>query len=182
VQRKLESLGGKVSIRSVPGKGTTFVLELPLSVSMANLLLVQVGGELYGVPLHRVLLTTEYDLSARGGEGFEARSLVVMGELVRAYGLAKLFGLPSLAPPGPRPFVVMEVDGLRFAVSVDRLVGQEESVLKPLFPPLDRVRGLAGITVLGNGRPLLVLDPRGLAELCGIHDPLKPAPAAKGAA
>jgi len=182
VQRKVESLGGKVSIRSVPGKGTTFVVELPLSVSMANLLLVQVGGELYGVPLHRVLLTTEYDLSARGGEGFEARSLVVMGELVRAYGLAKLFGLPSLAPPGPRPFVVMEVDGLRFAVSVDRLVGQEESVLKPLFPPLDRVRGLAGVTVLGNGRPLLVLDPRGLAELCGIHDPLKPAPAAKGAA
>jgi two-component system chemotaxis sensor kinase CheA len=182
VQRKVESLGGKVSIRSVPGKGTTFVVELPLSVSMANLLLVQVGGELYGVPLHRVLLTTEYDLSARGGEGFEARSLVVMGELVRAYGLAKLFGLPSLAPPGPRPFVVMEVDGLRFAVSVDRLVGQEESVLKPLFPPLDRIRGLAGITVLGNGRPLLVLDPRGLAELCGIHDPVKPAPAAKGAA
>ncbi|HYV68185.1 MAG TPA: chemotaxis protein CheA [Myxococcales bacterium] len=182
VQRKVESLGGKVSIQSAPGKGTTFVLELPLSVSMANLLLVQVGGELYGVPLHRVLLTTEYDLSARGGEGFEARSLVVMGELVRAYGLAKLFGLPSLAPPGPRPFVVMEVDGLRFAISVDRLVGQEEAVLKPLFPPLDRVRGLSGITVLGNGRPLLVLDPRGLAELCGIHDPLKPAPAAKGAA
>ncbi|HKC61777.1 MAG TPA: chemotaxis protein CheA [Myxococcales bacterium] len=182
VQRKVESLGGKVSIRSTPGKGTTFVLELPLSLSMANLLLVQVGGEIYGVPLHRVLLTTDYDLSARGGEGFEARSLVVMGELVRAYGLAKLFGLPSLAPPGPRPFVVMEVDGLRFAISVDRLVGQEESVLKPLFPPLDRVRGLAGITVLGNGRPLLVLDPRGLAELCGIHDPLKPAPAAKGAA
>ena len=105
-----------------------------------------------------------------------------MGELVRAYGLAKLFGLPSLAPPGPRPFVVMEVDGLRFAVSVDRLVGQEEAVLKPLFPPLDRVRGLSGITVLGNGRPLLVLDPRGLAELCGIHETSKPAPAAKGAA
>ena len=55
-----------------------------------------------------------------------------MGELVRAYGLAKLFGLPSLAPPGPRPFVVMEVDGLRFAISVDRLMGQEEAVLKPL--------------------------------------------------
>jgi two-component system, chemotaxis family, sensor kinase CheA len=182
VQRKVESLGGKVSIRSAPGKGTTFVLELPLSVSMANLLLVQVGAEMYGIPLHRVLLTTEYDLSARGGEGFEARSLVVMGQLVRAYGLAKMFGLPSLAPPGPRPFVVMEVDGIRFAVAVDRLVGQEEAVLKPLFPPLDRVRGLAGATVLGNGRPLLVLDPRGLAELSGIHNPGKAAPAAKGAA
>jgi len=141
-----------------------------------------VGAEVYGIPLHRVLLTTEYDLSARGGEGFEARSLVVMGELVRAYGLAKMFALPSLAPPGPRPFVVMEVDGIRFAISVDRLVGQEEAVLKPLFPPLDRVRGLSGVTVLGNGRPLLVLDPRGLAELCGIHSAPKPTPAAKGAA
>jgi two-component system, chemotaxis family, sensor kinase CheA len=182
VQRKVESLGGKVSIRSARAKGTTFVLELPLSVSMANLLLVQVGAEVYGIPLHRVLLTTEYDLSARGGEGFEARSLVVMGELVRAYGLAKMFALPSLAPPGPRPFVVMEVDGIRFAISVDRLVGQEEAVLKPLFPPLDRVRGLSGVTVLGNGRPLLVLDPRGLAEMCGIHSAPKPTPAAKGAA
>jgi chemotaxis protein histidine kinase CheA len=55
-------------------------------------------------------------------------------------------------------------------------------VLKPLFPPLDRVRGLAGVTVLGNGRPLLVLDPRGLAELCGIHNAPKPTAAAKGAA
>lgn len=165
VKGAVEALGGKLTLHSVPGLGARFTLELPLSVSMANLLLVQVGGELYGLPLHRVVATTEYDLSARGGEGFEARSLAVMGQLVRAYSLAKLFGLPSLAPPGPRPFVVLEVDGVRFALSVDRFIGQEEAVLKPLFPPLDRVRGLAGTTVLGNGRPLLVLDPRGLSEL-----------------
>jgi two-component system chemotaxis sensor kinase CheA len=165
VKSAVENLGGKVSIRSSPGKGSRFTLELPLSVAMANLLLVQVGGELYGLPMSRVVVTTEYDLSARGGEGFEAKSLAVMGQLVRAYSLAKLFGLPSLAPPGPRPFAVLEVDGLTFAVSVDRLVGQEEAVLRPLFPPLDRIRGIAGTTVLGNGRPLLVLDPRGLHEL-----------------
>ena len=178
VKIAVEALGGKLSVRSVPGRGTTFLMELPLSVSMANLLLVQVGGELYGLPLHRVVVTTEYDLSARGGEGFEARSLAVMGQLVRAYSLAKLFGLPSLAPPGPRPFAVLEVDGITFALSVDRLVGQEEAVLKPLFPPLDRIKGLAGTTVLGNGRPLLVLDPRGLHELAERGN----APAAKGAA
>ncbi len=165
VKGAVEALGGKLGIRSTPGKGARFTLELPLSVSMANLLLLQVGGELYGMPLHRVLSTIEYDLSARGGEGFEARSLAVMGQLVRAFSLAKLFGLPSLAPPGPRPFAVLEVDGVTFAVAVDRFVGQEEAVLRPLYPPLDRIKGLAGTTVLGNGRPLLVLDPRGLAEL-----------------
>jgi two-component system chemotaxis sensor kinase CheA len=165
VKAAVERLGGKLSVKSSRGLGTSFALELPLSVSMANLLLVQVAGELYGLPLHRVVVTTEHDLSARGGEGFEARSLAVMGQLVRAYSLAKLFGLPSLAPPGPRPFAVLEVDGVTFALAVDRLVGQEEAVLKPLFPPLDKVRGLAGTTVLGNGRPLLVLDPRGLIDL-----------------
>jgi two-component system chemotaxis sensor kinase CheA len=165
VKAAVEALGGKLSLRSAAGSGTRFTLELPLSVSIANLLVVQVGGELYGLPMHRVVVTTEYDLSLRGGEGYEARSLAVMGQLVRAYSLAKLFGLPSLAPPGPRHFAVLEVDGLTFALSVDRLVGQEEAVLKPLFPPLDRIKGLAGTTVLGNGRPLLVLDPRGLHEL-----------------
>ena len=165
VKAAVEALGGKLSVHSTVGKGSRFTLELPLSVSMANLLLVQVGGELYGLPLHRVVVTTEHDLSARGGEGYEARSIAVMGQLLRAYSLSKLFGLPSLAPPGPRPFAVLEVDGITFALSVDRLVGQEEAVLKPLFPPLDRIKGLAGTTVLGNGRPLLVLDPRGLYEL-----------------
>jgi chemotaxis protein histidine kinase CheA len=52
-------------------------------------------------------------------------------------------------------------------------VGQEEAVLRPLFPPLDGIKGLAGTTVLGNGRPLLVLDPRGLHELAETTTRLK---------
>ena len=169
VKRAVEALGGRLFLRSQPSRGARFTIELPLSVSMSNLLLVQVGGEMFGLPVTRVLLTTEDDLSARGGEGFESRSVIVAGQWVTAYGLAKLFGLPSLAPPGPRPFVVLEVDGTTFALAVDRLVGQEEALVKPLFPPLDRVRGLAGTTVLGNGRALLILDPRGLAEMAGVQ-------------
>ena len=168
VKRSVEALGGTLLVTSKTGEGAVFTLELPRSVAMANLLLVQVGGEIYGLPVQRVLVTIEYDLSARGGEGFESRSVIVAGQWVRAYPLAQLFGLPSLAPPGPRPFVVLEVDGVTFALAVDRLVGQEEAVVRPLFPPLDRVRGLAGTCVLGNGRPLLVLDPRGLSEMADV--------------
>ena len=168
VVRSIEALGGKMTVQSTLGQGAAFTFELPRSVAMANLLLVQVGGEIYGLPVQRVLVTIEYDLSSRGGEGFESRSVIVAGQLVRAYPLAQLFGLPSLAPPGVRPFVVLEVDGTTFALAVDRLVGQEEAVVRPLYPPLDRMRGLAGTCVLSNGRPLLVLDPRGLFEMTGV--------------
>jgi len=131
---------------------------------MANLLLVQVGGEMYGLPMTRIIATTEYDLSARGGEGFEARSLAVMGQLVRAYSLAKLFGLPSLAPPGPRPFTVLEVDGITFALSVDRLVGQEERSSSPSSRRsigCSAWRAPRSSATAGRARP----DPRGLHEL-----------------
>jgi two-component system chemotaxis sensor kinase CheA len=175
VHRAVEALGGKIALQSAPSAGAKFTLQIPLAVSVAQVLLVQVGGEIFGLPLHKIILTTEYDLSARGGEGFESRSLVVAGRLVRAYALDKLFGLPSLAPPGPRPFLVLDVDGVRFALSVDKLVGQEEVVMKPLFPPLDRVRGLSGMAVLANGRPLLVLDPRGLHELATPPEAAPPA-------
>jgi len=168
VLRAVEALGGSLSASSSPARGAVFTLELPRSVAMANLLLIMVGGEIFGLPIARVLVTIESDLSARGGEGFESRSVIVAGAWVRAFPLAQLFGLPSLAPPGPRPFVVLEVDGVTFALAVDRLVGQEEAVVRPLFPPLDRMRGLAGTCVLASGRPLLVLDPRGLAELAEV--------------
>jgi two-component system chemotaxis sensor kinase CheA len=168
-RRAVEGLGGHLEVHSQPGRGTRFTLELPRSLSMANLLLVLVGGELYGLQVSRVLLTTEVDLHARGGEGYESRSVIVADERVPAWSLAKLFRLPSLAPPGPRPFVVLEIDGVKFALSVDRLVGQEEAVVRPLFPPLDRMRSLAGTAVLGSGRPLLVLDPRGLGDLAGLQ-------------
>ncbi len=182
VMRAVETLGGQLSASSVVGHGSTFTLELPRSVAMANLLLIQVGGELFGIPLVRVLVTIESDLSARGGEGFASRSVVVAGEWVRSYPLAQLFGLPSLAPPGPRPFVVLDVDKTTFALAVDRLVGQEEAVVRPLFAPLDRMPGLAGTCVLASGRPLLVLDPRGLAELAGVPGIEKSVLHKKGAA
>ena len=71
---------------------------------------------------------------------------------------------PPEQPRSPRPYVVMETEEGKVALGVDGLVGQEEAVLKALTRPLDRVAGLSGVTILGNGRPVFIVDvPRLLA-------------------
>jgi two-component system chemotaxis sensor kinase CheA len=73
--------------------------------------------------------------------------------------LSRLLGIPdSPRRAGPRQVVVADAGGGQVALAVDALLGQEEAVLKPLAPPLDRVQGLSAVTVLGNGRPVFVLD------------------------
>jgi two-component system chemotaxis sensor kinase CheA len=85
-------------------------------------------------------------------------------QLVPAHDLARLLELPAVPAPGSRPWVVMESEAGTVALGVEALLGQEEAVLKALSRPLDRVSGLAGVTILGNGRPVFILDvPRLLA-------------------
>ncbi len=75
-----------------------------------------------------------------------------------AYALASLLEIQGDRAPGPRPFVIVEGARGRAALMVDRLLGSEEAVLKPISRPLDRIRGLGGVTILGSGRPVLILD------------------------
>jgi two-component system chemotaxis sensor kinase CheA len=84
--------------------------------------------------------------------------------LIPVHDLGELLGIPRDAVRLSRPIVVVEGEGGRMALGVDALIGQEEAVLKPLSRPLDLVPGLSAVTVLGNGRPVFVLDiPRLLA-------------------
>lgn len=149
VLRAIEQLGGEVFLSSDPGRGSHIRFSLPATVSVANLLLVSLGGEVFGVPMPRVLCAVQAEPDAQ---------LSVAGERVAAFGLGRLLGLPEDWKAGPRPFVVVEAEGQRTAVGVDRLLGQEEAVLRPAAPPLERIRGLAGTAILGSGRPIFVLD------------------------
>jgi two-component system chemotaxis sensor kinase CheA len=153
----IEQLGGTVAVESTPGTGSCVRFLLPTTVSVMNLLLVDLGGEIFGLPMSKVLFAAQGDLSAAVPGGGPAPLLSLGGQEVSAYALGRLVGLPEEAQ-GVRPFVVVEGEGQRAAVGVDRLIGQEEVVLRPLGPPLEKIRGLTGTAILGSGRPIFVLD------------------------
>jgi len=157
VKRVVENVGGTLEIESELGRGTRFTLRLPLTVAVVHLLLVGVGEEVFGLPIAKVVGALEAD-----GEALERSRetpLLPHGQgLLPVYGLDSLVGIAAPVRKGPRPFVVMEGDAGRVALAVDRLVGQEEAVLKPLSQPLDLLPGLSGVTILGSGRPVFILD------------------------
>ncbi|MEI6225444.1 MAG: chemotaxis protein CheA, partial [Deltaproteobacteria bacterium] len=157
VKRSVEALSGTISIQSSRGKGTRFTLRLPLTVAMQPVLLVRVGQEVVAIPVSKVYgaaQATMEGLDRAGG----APQLAFAGGHVPVRDLGELLGAGA-APPGVRrSIVITESDTGRVGLAVDQLLGQHEAVLKPLHSPLSLVPGLSAVTVLGNGRPVFVLD------------------------
>jgi len=163
VRRAVESVGGTLEIESERGRGTRFTLRLPLTVAVVNLLLVQAGAEIVGLPIGKVLAVLEAD-HASLSRSRETPLISHGSSLLPVHVLAELLHVPPTPRTGVRPYLVMESDTGRVALAVDRLLGQEEVVLKALSRPLDLVAGLSGVTILGSGRPIFILDvPRLLA-------------------
>lgn len=157
VKRVVESVGGALEIDSTPAVGTRFTLRLPLTVAVQSVLLVRVGDEVLGLPIAKVHGAAEVEL-ARLERSQGGPLLGYGGGHVPVHDLGRLLGLPP-GPPGPRRSVVVaEAEGGRVGLAVDALIGQEEAVLKPLGQPLSLVPGLSAVTVLGNGRPVFILD------------------------
>lgn len=157
VKRTVENVGGTLEIDSVQGRGTRLTLRLPLTVAVVNVLLVGVGEEVYGVPIAKVKAVVEVDPRSLT-RSRNAPLLSHGGALLPVHVLGVLLGVPAHEERGARPHVVLETEGGGVALEVDRLLGQEEAVLKPLSRPLDLVAGLAGVTLLGTGRPIFILD------------------------
>ena len=172
VKRAVEAVGGTLELDSARGAGTRVTLRLPLTVAVQPVLLVRVAGEVVGLPIAKVHGAAQVSMSAldrsRGGP-----VLSYAGELVPVYDLDRVLGFP---PPQPgsagqgksggkrgaerdeRAVVVADGGEGRIGLAVDALLGQHEAVLKPLGAPLDAVPGLSAVTVLGNGRPVFILD------------------------
>jgi two-component system chemotaxis sensor kinase CheA len=157
VKRGVEAVGGTLELESAPGSGSRVTFRLPLTVAVQPVLLVRVGEEVLGLPIAKVHGAAQVAMS-RLDRSRGAPVLAYDGELVTVHDLRSLLGLPDDARGDDRAVVVAEGGEGRVGLAVDALLGQQEAVLKPLATPLDAVAGLSAVTVLGNGRPVFILD------------------------
>jgi two-component system chemotaxis sensor kinase CheA len=156
VKKTVEAVGGTLELESVPGAGSRVILRLPLTVAVQPVLLVRVADEVLGLPIAKVHGAAQVSM-ARLDRSRGAPILPYGGDLVPVHDLDRLLGLPA-PERDERAVVVAEGAEGRIGLAVDALLGQQEAVLKPLGAPLDAVPGLSAVTVLGNGRPVFILD------------------------
>jgi two-component system chemotaxis sensor kinase CheA len=165
VRRNITSLGGSVAVASHKGEGTTITIQLPLTLAVLDGMIVGVGDEQYIVPIEFVaeaFMPGAGDIRRVVGQP----SLVaVRGEHLPIVRLEDAVGLPASEARRPDPLcLVVEVDNRRAALLVDALIGQQQLVVKSLENNLHSVPGVAGATILGDGRVSLILDVSALAR------------------
>jgi two-component system chemotaxis sensor kinase CheA len=175
----VDELRGELSLATVPGKGTTFTLHIPLSITIVDAFSFVCGGETFVVPVSTVEEIREIDLSktVRGpdrrrssrGEPDRRRAprasdmIERRGQAVPVLALDDLLGLP-VSEGSMKKAIIVRRNGEPFAFTVDRMLGQQEVVVRPLEDALVRVTGVSGTTDLGDGRPTLVLDLAALGD------------------
>ncbi|NMB73868.1 MAG: chemotaxis protein CheA [Myxococcales bacterium] len=162
VRTTLTRLGGRVSVHSRPGEGTTFVLDLPLTLAVLQVLLVESAGRLLALPASRVLRVLPLRQENVAVRRQEAR----LGEPGADFAFQDLSALlrESSFEVSREAVVIGDGEQGRLALGVSRVAGHREVVQKPPGSLLRRAGPFAGTTVLGDGRPVLILDPDQLME------------------
>jgi two-component system chemotaxis sensor kinase CheA len=163
VVRSMEQLNGLIEAETIPGAGTKFTLQLPLTLAIITVLMAEVGGAVYALPSGSVVESLRYrksEITRINGRD----TLRVRDRIVPLLHLAELFG--ASASPGDEAYAVIVGRGeKRLGLAVDRLRGQQDVVIKALDPVVsEAIVGVAGATILGDGRVVLILDVASLFE------------------
>lgn len=158
VRDTLRSLRGTVDLKSVEGQGTTFLIQLPLTLAMIDGLLVEAAGDRYVVPIGQV-----HECVALNHEGISSAlgqpMAVVRGAMVPIVPLGRVLGRNESAGHERRELLLTRYAERHVAVAVDRLLGRVQTVIQPLEPNLGgRLGCYSGTTILGDGSVSLILD------------------------
>ncbi len=155
VKTTVEKLGGSLKLISEKGKGTKVRINLPPTVAIIKSLLVDVGSQVYAIPLSNVVEAVYVDrsnLKSIHGNPF----LIVREKLIPAFKLSQLFGCEN--GKEREVGIIVEKENEKYALIVDSIVDQQEVVVKPLTGFLSKVRGFSGVTILGDGTVVPIID------------------------
>jgi two-component system, chemotaxis family, sensor kinase CheA len=173
VRRNIDTLRGTVDIASAAGKGSTITIRLPLTLAIIEGFSVRVGSEVFIVPLEHVTECTELPATQRNTDASGVLSL--RGEPLPYVRLRHAFSVAGEVPRKEN-VVVVKINDFYAGIAVDELLGGMQTVIKPLGKAFRSVHGIAGSTVLGDGRVGLIIDVPSL--LRGVmHSSVQPSPA-----
>lgn len=171
VKTNIEKIGGTVELKSIEGRGSTFMIKIPLTLAIVSALIVECGGERFAIPQISVL-----ELVRSGGHSEQVIERInntpvlrLRNRLLPLVSLRELLKLPK-AEHGVESeafIVVSQVGTYTFGIIVDRVFDTEEIVVKPVAPILRHIEMFSGNTILGDGSVIMILDPNGIAAATG---------------
>ena len=164
VHNEVKQLGGSITVDTRRGVGTTFIIRLPLTLSISQALMLRVSEQLFAVPLSSVVNILEIPVEQLNSIRLGRKPLLNYQDQVYPFmHLAVRLGIPPQPPAGRKvPVLLARSGGRQVAIQVDGLAGTREIVIKPLGAQLAGIEGLGGATILGDGSVVLILDIPGL--------------------
>ena len=164
VKTMINNLKGTISINSAKGKGTSFIIKLPLTLAIIQGLLVRVGKEVYSIPIANVIESQCINISEINHiDNYEIMN--VRNEVISVLRLSRLFGITESVQSDECYIVIVGSQEKKIGVMVDALIGEEDVVIKPLKDQFTNSPGIAGASILGDGSVSLIIDVGQLLEL-----------------
>ncbi|MBI5613006.1 MAG: Hpt domain-containing protein [Gammaproteobacteria bacterium] len=164
VHNEIKQLGGSITVDTKRDIGTTFIIRLPLTLSITQALMVHVGEQLFAMPIASVGNILEVPVEKLNSISMGKKPLLNHEDQVYPFmHLATRLGVPTQPPDGRKVPVLLTRGGARpLAIQVDGLGGTQEVVVKSVGPQLSEIEAISGATILGDGRVVLILDSAGL--------------------
>ncbi len=167
VRKNIMSLGGAVEIQSEVGKGSTITIRLPLTLAILDGQTVSVGDETYIIPLMSIIESIQVNSEMINKVGGRGETFRLRDEYIPIIRLSQVFNIENAKAQNLEDglLVVVEADGKHCGLFVDDLLGQQQVVIKSLEQNYQRVTGVSGATILGDGSVALILDMPGLLRM-----------------
>jgi two-component system chemotaxis sensor kinase CheA len=170
VRQRVKELGGSVDIRSERGRGSRFLITLPLTLSIVDGQSVLVGGECYIVPLTSIIESLQLKTQNVSRLSAACEVFSFRGDYLPLIRLHELFGIePRSRALQDGLVVVAEGDGKRVGLFVDELLGQQQVVIKSMESNYGHIEGISGATILGDGSVALILDVPGVIRAASLR-------------